>query len=169
MPHPGATPMPAIKTHPAHGTDSAFAAMQARGADARGMGVDQTTSVHRFDALADGGRIELQRTGDDSVGVAQIRHHLRQIAAAFTAGDFRTPAFVHMQQVPGTSVMAAKRATITYPVRDLPRGGEVRITTRDPAALAAVHAFIAFQQQDHRAGGIGNHQHMHSGHQHPTQ
>ena len=40
--------------------DSAFAAVQARGADARGMGVDQATSVHRFDALADGGRIELR-------------------------------------------------------------------------------------------------------------
>src|ERR1051325_8166932 len=57
--------------------DSAFAAVQARGADPQAMGVDQYTSVHRFDTLPDGGRIELQRNVDDSAGVAQIRRHLR--------------------------------------------------------------------------------------------
>ncbi|MFL5576742.1 MAG: hypothetical protein ACJ79S_12315 [Gemmatimonadaceae bacterium] len=147
--------------------DSAFAAVQARGADARGMGVDQSTSVHQFDALPDGGRIVLQRAVDDSVGVAQIRRHLRAIAAAFAAGDFRTPAFVHMQQVPGTAVMAAKRGAVTYVARDLPHGGEVRITTRDPEALAAVHEFIAFQRHDHRASGVGTPRHAHGDRQHP--
>ena len=135
--------------------DSAFATVQSRGADRRGMGVDQSTSAHQFDALPDGGRIELQRVVDDTAGVAAIRRHLREIAAAFAAGDFHTPAFVHMQQVPGTAVMAAKRGAITYVVHDLPRGGEVRITTHDPDALAAVHEFIAFQRRDHRAGGSG--------------
>lgn len=152
--------------HPDHPADSAFAAVQARGADRRAMGVDQYTSVHRFDALPDGGRIELQREVDDSAGVARIRTHLRAIAAAFAEGDFRTPAFVHMREVPGTAVMAARRAVITYSVGDLPRGGEVRIVTRDPEALAAVHAFIAFQRQDHRAGGAGTPGHEHH---HPPQ
>lgn len=141
--------------------DSAFAAVQARGADPRAMGVDQYTSPHRFDALPDGGRVELQRASDDSAGVAQIRLHLREIAAAFARGDFDTPAFVHAQRVPGTDVMAAKRGAISYEARDLPRGGEVRITTRDPEALRAVHAFIAFQRGDHRAGGAGSPQHAH--------
>lgn len=141
---------------PHHPADSGFAAVQARGADRRGMGVDQYTSVHRFDALPDGGRIELQRQVDDSAGIARIRTHLRAIATAFARGDFRTPAFVHMRHVPGTAVMAARRAAIAYTVGDLPRGGEVRITTSDAAALAAVHAFIAFQRHDHRAGGAGS-------------
>ncbi|MFL5579081.1 MAG: hypothetical protein ACJ8AO_01810 [Gemmatimonadaceae bacterium] len=147
--------------------DSAFAALQARGADPRAMGVDQYTSAHRFDALPDGGRIELQRAMDDSAGVAQIRGHLREIAAAFRAGDFDTPAFVHAGPVPGTAVMAAKRAAIDYAVRDLPRGGEVRITTSDPEAIAAVHEFIAFQRGDHRAGGAGDPGHGGAGHRHP--
>jgi hypothetical protein len=73
------------------------------------------------------------------------------------AQDFSTPAFVHMRQVPGTAVMAAKRETIRYEYRDLPRGGEVRIITRDPEALAAVHQFLAFQRSDHRAGGHSRH------------
>ena len=134
-------------------SDSAFAALQARGADPRAMGVDQYTSVHEFDALPDGGRIELQRDVDDSAGVAQIRRHLRAIAGAFSAGDFDTPAFVHARRVPGTEVMAAKRSAIAYSVRDLPRGAELRITTHDPAGVAAIHEFMAFQRMDHRADG----------------
>ena len=131
--------------------DTSFAAMQRRGKQA--MGVDQYTSTHKFDATPDGGRIELQRDADDSAGVAQIRRHLHAIAGAFSAGDFDTPAFVHARHVPGTDVMAAKRSAIAYTVRDLPRGAELRITTHDPAAVAAVHEFMAFQRMDHRAEG----------------
>lgn len=132
--------------------DSTFAAMQMRGEMA--MGVDQYTSTHKFDALPDGGRIELQRDVDDSAGVAQIRAHLQGIATAFKSGDFSTPAFVHMRQVPGTEVMAAKRAAISYTYRELPRGGELRIVTKDPNALKAIHEFLKFQREDHHAGGM---------------
>lgn len=139
--------------HAAHHAagDTAFAALQARGQAA--MGVDQYTSTHRFDALPDGGRIELQRDTDDAEGIATIRAHLAGIAQAFARGDFRTPAAVHAREVPGTDVMAARRDAIRYAYRDLARGGEVRITTTDPQALAAVHAFMAFQRLDHRSGG----------------
>ena len=139
-------------------TDAAFASMQARGEHA--MGVDQRTSTHVFDALPDGGRIELQRDVNDPEGAAHIREHLQQIAQAFAAGDFSTPAFVHMQQVPGTSVLAAKRAAIQYTYRELPRGGELRIVTQDAQALAAIHEFMAFQREHHRAGG--------KAHEHPA-
>jgi hypothetical protein len=154
----------------AHGSDSAFAALQKRGMQA--MGVDQYTSTHRFDALPDGGRIELQRDVDDTAGVAQIRRHLQEIAKAFASGDFSTPAFVHMQDVPGTKVMAAKRGVISYTYRELPRGGEVRIVTTDPQALEAVREFMAFQRHDHRAGGMDHdtrqHQGMHAPGMRPT-
>jgi len=131
--------------------DPEFAELQTRGAEA--MGVDQYTSTHLFDALPDGGRIELQRDVDDPDGVAQIRSHLREIAAAFENGDFETPAFVHMQTVPRTSVMAAKKDVITYTFSELPRGGELRIVTSDAEAIRAIHAFMEFQRTDHRAGG----------------
>src|SRR5689334_20931759 len=103
----------------AGGADSAFDALQTRGK--RAMGVDQYTSSHQFDALPDGGRIELQRDVSDSAGVAQIRTHLQEITRAFKAGDFSTPAFVHLQSVPGTDVMARKRDLITYTYQELPR------------------------------------------------
>ncbi|HEY2376326.1 MAG TPA: hypothetical protein VGH98_10170 [Gemmatimonadaceae bacterium] len=129
--------------------DSAFAAMQARGKIA--MGVDQYTSTHHFDALPDGGRIELQRDVSDSVGVSRIRSHLREIARAFKAGDFSTPATVHMRDVPGAKVMAEKRNVITYQARDLPRGAELFIRTNDAEARRAIHEFMAFQGTEHHA------------------
>jgi hypothetical protein len=121
--------------------------MQERGKIA--MGVDQYTSTHHFDMLPDGGRIALERDVPDSAGVSQIRAHIREIARAFKAGDFSTPATVHMQDVPGAKVMAEKRAAITYEPRDLPRGAELRIRTSDSAALRAIHEFLTFQRSAH--------------------
>src|SRR5690348_15211193 len=132
--------------------DTAFAALQERGK--RAMGVDQYTSTHHFDALPDGGRIELQRDVDDSAGVARIRAHIREIARAFADGDFSTPTLVHLQEVPGAQTMAAKRAVIMYEPRDLPHGAELRIHTTDPDALRAIHEFMAFQRTEHHATGM---------------
>ena len=133
------------------GTDSGFAAVQQRGRVA--MGVDQYTSTHVFDALPDGGRIELQRDVEDPEGVATIRRHLQEIVIAFREGDFRIPGFVHAQEVPGTDAMARMKDRITYTYSELPRGGQIRITAAEHEALHAIHEFMAFQRQDHRSGG----------------
>jgi len=131
------------------GSDSAFAELQRRGAV--GMGVDQYTSSHVFEPLPDGGRIVLQRDSIDSAGTAIIRAHLQDIAARFQNGDFTIPGFVHAQTVPGTDIMAAHAADIRYVVDTLPRGGQVRITTTDPAAVEAIHEFLAFQRTEHHS------------------
>jgi hypothetical protein len=130
--------------------DSAFALVLARGQKA--MGVDQYTSVHRFEPLPDGGRISLQRDSEDPAGAAQIAAHMRLIAEAFARGNFELPGFVHDREVPGTSVMAARRSKIRYVADSLPGGGQVRLITTDSAALTAIHEFLAFQRHDHRAG-----------------
>lgn len=126
-------------------------ALQARGRIF--MGVDQYTSTHVFDDLTDGGRIELQRNVQDSAGIAAIRAHLEGIASAFKAGDFSVPGLVHMKDVPGTAVLTELRAAISWTYRPLPRGGEVLIQTSDKQALAAIHAFLAFQRDEHHAHG----------------
>lgn len=153
-----ATALPAQASHSRHhheeksaAGDSAFAGVQKRGKEA--MGVDQYTSVHLFDELPDGGRIELVRSVDDSAGVTRIRAHMRDIGRAFADGDFSIPGFVHMRRVPGTETMAAKRDVIAYEVRDIPRGAELRIRTKDAEALRAIHEFMRFQRGDHRSGG----------------
>jgi hypothetical protein len=151
-----AAPAKAPVTTQMHGmempaNDSAFADMQKRGQMA--MGVNQYMSQHKFDITPDGGRIELQRESPDSLDVAQIRAHMKLIQHAFAAGDFSTPAFVHMKNMPGTDVMAKKKDLITYTYGDLPLGAEVRISTRDAAAKAAITQFLSAQRMEHRAVG----------------
>jgi hypothetical protein len=138
----------------AQSNDSAFAALQKRGKMA--MGVDQYGSAHQFDILPDGGRIALQMKDVDSLAVAQIRAHLKLIQHAFQGGDFSTPEFVHARGMPGTDVMSRRKNLIAYTYGDLPRGGEVRITTTDAESLAAIRQFMAAQRGDHHAEG---HQH----------
>lgn len=128
--------------------DTAFHEMQARGRTF--MGVDQYTSVHRFDALPDGGRIELRRATEDADGTRAIRAHMRAIARAFSAGDFSTPAAVHLADVPGARDMAARRRSIRYESRALPRGAMLRIVSADSAAIRAIHRFLTFQRAEHR-------------------
>ena len=132
-------------------SDSAFATLQQRGDTA--MGVNQYTSQHIFEPLPDGGRVVLQRKEADPKGEATIRAHMRTIADAFGRGDFALPGFVHATaEVPGTGVMKRLRGDIAYTPRDLPGGGEVVISSKNPEAVTAIHEFLAFQRMDHRAG-----------------
>lgn len=136
--------------------DSAFAEVQRRGADV--MGVDQARSTHVFEDLPDGGRIVYTADApDDTAAVHQIQRHLRQVAVAFAAGDFSQPAQVHGREVPGTAVLAARRASVAYTMSDRPDGGELRLRTTDAATLAAVREFLQFQRDDHRAAAHEGH------------
>src|SRR5438552_7274694 len=129
-----------------------LAATQSPGA--RVMGVDQYTSAHIFEHLPDGGPVILDRDdASDTAAIATIRAHMHDIVAAFRAGDFTKPFAVHAQTVPGTAVMRARRAAIRYEPVDRPRGGEERIRSNDPVAVAAIHEFLAFQREQHHAAG----------------
>ena len=130
-------------------SDSAFAEVQARGHVA--MGVDQYTSLHKFEPLPDGGRIALQRDTSDTAGVTRIRAHMRQIAGAFTRGDFTLPGFVHAREVPGTREMRARNSLIRYSADTVSGGAVVRLRSSDSTTVAAIHRFLAFQRHDHRA------------------
>ena len=130
-------------------SDSAFAEVQSRGHLA--MGVDQYTSLHKFEPLPDGGRITLQRDTIDTAGVIQIRAHMRQIAGAFGRGDFTLPGFVHAREVPGTRQMRARGSAIRYTTDTVSGGGVVRLQSADSIAIRAIHEFLAFQRHDHRA------------------
>ena len=51
--------------------------------------------------------------------------------------------------------MTRLKERIAYQYEETSTGGRVRIVTRDPDALAAVHAFLHFQIEDHRTGDSG--------------
>lgn len=148
--------MAACKGDSQSADDSAFAAVQERGRTA--MGVDQYTSTHVFEDLPDGGRVVLDRDdASDTEGVRTIREHMRVIEAAFRRGDFTLPGQVHAREVPGTRAMRERRDVIQYSAVARPRGAELRITTRDSSALAAIREFLSFQRSDHRAAGHETH------------
>jgi hypothetical protein len=131
-------------------SDSAFRALQERGKAV--MGVNQYTSAHVFESLPDGGRIELQRDIADSTDVRIIRAHMQEVAKLFAAGDFSFTQAVHdTKQIPGIDVMRDAGGAIRYTYRELPRGGEVRLSTSDARAVKAIHDFFAFQRSDHRS------------------
>jgi hypothetical protein len=132
------------------GADSAFRAVQERGKQV--MRVDQDRSTHHFTSLPEGGAITLTSDNADSTAIAAIRAHFLEIVAAFAAGDFTLPGVVHAGAVPGTTVMRARAARITYRTRNIPGGAELLIGTQDRAALRAIHDFLAFQRAEHRAG-----------------
>jgi hypothetical protein len=51
--------------------------------------------------------------------------------------------------------MTRLKDRIPYQYEETPLGGRVRIVTRDAAALAAVHAFLHFQIEDHQTDDSG--------------
>jgi hypothetical protein len=143
----GGKPAPAT---PAPSPDSARAAIQPRGADMTEMAQD--SSVQVFDALPNGGVIELQSTPDDTAGVRAIRAQLRGIAYAFTSGDFSSPSYIRMRSVPGAQVMSARRNQIRFDYFNLPRGGTLRMTTMDGAARKAISDFVKYLHYEYMAG-----------------
>ena len=119
----------------------------------RAMGFSQTKTTHHFTLLADGGAVQVEANdAADAESRDKIRGHLSQLAKRFAEGDFDTPKEVHAQAPPGVETMRRLRALVRYEYSETERGGRVRISTADREALAAVHAFLKFQIEDHGTG-----------------
>lgn len=136
---------------PAKDHDGHDCPMMQRGDQA--MGFSHETTTHRFRLFRDGGEIEVQANdAADVTSVSQIRAHLAHIARLFSAGDFDVPMFIHDTTPPGVRTMALRKDQIRYVFGETERGARVRITTTDPQATDAVHAFLLFQIADHHTG-----------------
>lgn len=139
--------------------DQRFSEMNARGT--RAMGFDQAKTTHHFRTLADGGAIEVTVNDPaDAANLTAIRTHLRQVAKDFSRGDFRSPLATHGELPTGTEAMQAAKGKIVYRYEELAGGGRVRITTKDTAALNAVHQFLGYQVTEHRTGDAAS-EHKH--------
>ena len=117
---------------------------------AEAMGFDQNTTQHTFAETREGGSIAVDvKDAADVKTRDQIRMHLRHITSAFKDGDFSLPMLTHGEMPPGADAMAAKKGAITYTYSDTPKGGIVRIRTKDAQALDAIHAFLKYQNAEH--------------------
>lgn len=120
------------------------------------MGFDQQRTIHHFLLFKDGGAIEVSvKDAGDTKDRDAIRSHLPHIAMMFGSGNFDAPMLVHDSAiVPGTRLMAARKAAIRYRYAETPHGGRVTIVTSDPEALDAVHAFLQYQIAEHKTGDL---------------
>lgn len=117
------------------------------------MGFSHEKTAHHFRLFADGGAIEVTANDrKDEESKTQIRTHLSHIATMFAAGNFQAPMLIHDRVPPGVPVMQQRKAEITYRFEPVENGGRVRITTKSPQALAAIHDFLRFQIEDHQTG-----------------
>jgi len=117
------------------------------------MGFSQDKTTHHFRLYQDGGAVEVEaKDSKDSATIGNIRMHLKHIASMFGDGNFEVPMLVHDQTPPGASEMKRLAAEIQYTYESTPRGGRVRIQTRNQEALSAVHEFLKFQIREHKTG-----------------
>ena len=125
-----------------------------RSKDSAVMGFEQERTEHHFFLFNDGGAIDvsIEEAGDTKNREA-IRSHLPHIAAMFGSGNFDAPMLVHdSANVPGTKIMATRKAAIRYQFTETPNGGRVNIFASDRETLDAVHAFLKFQIAEHKTG-----------------
>lgn len=146
----GSKPDPAPNKNGSRTGDS-HAQMNERGA--QGMGFSQSATTHHFLLKPDGGVIQVEANSSaDDESRDQIRTHLTHIARAFAVGDFDIPMFVHNAVPPGATDLRRLRRKLRYSVEETPGGGRVIVRTSDKRALAALHAFLRFQIEEHHTG-----------------
>ncbi|MGH9935527.1 MAG: hypothetical protein ACREAM_04720, partial [Blastocatellia bacterium] len=109
----------------------------------KAMGFSHAKTTHHFLLKTDGGVIQVEANdASDTASRDQIRQHLKHIAKKFSGGDFAAPMFIHAQTPPGVPVMKRLKAEIKYQFEELERGGRVLISTDNPEAVKAIHAFL---------------------------
>lgn len=127
------------------------AMVQQRGDQA--MGFSHARTTHHFALSREGGTIAAEaKDPNDMASLEAIRSHMRHIAAAFSAGNFEMPMFIHDRTPPGVPAMKRLKAEIEYVAEETGRGALVRVRTRNPEALEALHQFLKFQIADHATG-----------------
>ena len=117
------------------------------------MGFDHTKTTHHFSLQESGGSIVVTaNSADDVESSQQIRMHLKHIAMMFAEGNFNAPMLIHDQTPPGVPVMKELKGDIKYNFEEIDRGAAMRISTKNPKALKAIHDFLRFQIKEHKTG-----------------
>ncbi|HEX8087811.1 MAG TPA: hypothetical protein VF762_03095 [Blastocatellia bacterium] len=119
----------------------------------RAMGFSHNKATHHFRLTRDGGMVEVTANDpEDTQSSDQIKKHLELISRLFAEGDFSKAMMTHGKTPPGVDVMTRMKSEIVYKYEGTGRGGRVRVSTKNPEALAAIHEFLRFQIRDHQTG-----------------
>jgi hypothetical protein len=116
------------------------------------MPFDLKRTTHVFASTTQGGvQSVLIKTAADRDQLPLIRLHLRKEQRLFSQGNFQDPMAIHGMQMPGIDALRRRSSEVTITYRSLPRGAQLRYTTRDPTLRIALHEWFAAQLMDHGA------------------
>jgi TusA-related sulfurtransferase len=117
------------------------------------MGFDHEKTTHHFRLTKSGGVIEVSANDPkDKETRDAIRQHMGHIVKMFSEGDFNAPMLIHGQTPPGVPEMKTMLKLIQWKPVDTKTGANIVITSKDPAAITAIHQFLQFQIEDHQTG-----------------
>jgi len=128
-------------------------ATRAETVHARGHAVmpfELARTLHVFEITTSGGIQDVvARDPDDAATVGLVRRHLRHEAERFRGGDFSDPGSLHGADMPGLRRLAGAPGRIGVAYEDLPAGGRITFSSRDPELVTALHRWFAAQLSDH--------------------
>lgn len=148
------------QTHANRDQSSTQAAVSARGPSV--MGFDVSKTKHVFEKTADGGvQSVVIREPSCADQIPLIQTHLHHLAMKIQAGDWSNQEAIHSPSMPGLATLkAAKIGTVKSEYRGLPDGGQVVLSSADPALRKAIHDLFDAQLADHGADATsGEHNH----------
>lgn len=119
------------------------------------MPFDLDRTQHRFDKRPGGGVQGVLSKDGDAEQIGLIREHLRAEAVRFAVGQFASPAAIHGSDMPGLKRLATHSGGLDVVYADVPRGGEIRFTSADPALITALHEWFDAQLADHGSHATG--------------
>lgn len=119
-----------------------------RGAEV--MPFDLETTTHRFEPTPEG---LVQTVVADDPGDAEqvelVQDHLTSEAERFRSGDYRDPAAIHGESMPGLAELEAGAASVTIEYQPRDDGAQLTFRTDDPALVDALHRWGEAQTADH--------------------
>jgi hypothetical protein len=117
------------------------------------MGFSHEKTAHHFLLYPNGGEINVSASDPGDKGsIEQIRTHLGHISRMFASGNFKAPMLIHDTNPPGVPAMIRLKESIKYEYFETERGAGIRLSTQNPQAVDAIHAFLLFQIIDHQTG-----------------
>jgi hypothetical protein len=125
-----------------------------KGADVMPFDLDATR--HNFVKSETGGvQSVLSRDSSDLTQVTAVRAHLREISAAFAAGNFTDPVTIHGADMPGIATLVANAGKVSVEYADVADGGQITYSSSDPIIVNALHDWFDAQLNDHGHDATG--------------
>jgi hypothetical protein len=119
-----------------------------RGASVMPFDLDATT--HRFEPRDDGLlQTVVADDPDDDEQVTLVREHLTEEVERFAEGDFRDPASIHGDDMPGLAALSAGADRIDVTYADVSAGAAIAFITDDVELVDALHDWGEAQVSDH--------------------